>query len=77
MTPILSGFVYGLGISFMLGTVFFTLIQQGLKHGAKAGIAIAVGVILTDIVFISLAYWFTDLASASLFASRKNSEGLG
>jgi threonine/homoserine/homoserine lactone efflux protein len=63
MSPIISGLAYGFGISFMLGTVFFTLIQQGLKHGAKAGVAIATGVIITDIIFISLAYWFTDLAS--------------
>lgn len=63
MNPVFSGLIYGFGISLMLGTVFFTLIQQGLKHGARAGVAIAIGVVLTDLIFISLAYWFTDSAS--------------
>ena len=50
-----SGLLYGIGISFMLGTVFFTLISNGQKQGWKAGAFIATGVILSDILFISLA----------------------
>ena len=56
------GFVYGLGLSLMLGTVFFTLLRYGLLLGYKAGFFIASGVIFSDIIFISLAFWFTDLA---------------
>jgi len=57
------GFLYGAGLSLMLGTVFFALIRHGMYHGFKAGFAIASGVILSDLLFIVLAFWFTDLAS--------------
>lgn len=50
-----SGLLYGIGISLMLGTVFFALISHGQKQGWKAGAFIATGVILSDILFISLA----------------------
>lgn len=70
MQAAIQGLLYGLGISFMLGTVFFALIQQGLKFGVKAGVFIAIGVILTDIFFIALAFFFTDLASTFIQSNR-------
>ena len=50
------GFSYGIGLSLMLGTVFFALIKFGLSNGYKAGLAIAAGVIASDILFILLAF---------------------
>ncbi len=49
------GFLIGMGMSLMLGTVFFSLIQTSIQHGWKKGILIALGVIASDIIFISLA----------------------
>ncbi len=60
---LISGLGYGLMVSFMLGTVFFALINNGIQHGARAGVAIASGVVFTDLVFIVLAYWFTEVTS--------------
>jgi L-lysine exporter family protein LysE/ArgO len=50
-----QGLVTGMVLSLMLGTVFFSLIRNSLKHGQKSGIYIALGVIFCDTIFISLA----------------------
>lgn len=39
----------------MLGTVFFYLIQNSIDNGFKSGIAIALGVIISDIILIYLS----------------------
>jgi threonine/homoserine/homoserine lactone efflux protein len=46
----------------MLGTVFFSLIKNSLSSGYKTGIYIAAGVILCDVLFISLAILSTEFA---------------
>jgi len=47
---------FGFFLSFMIGPVFFMLIQTSILKGARAAIAFNVGVILGDIVFIVIAY---------------------
>lgn len=47
---------FGFFLSFMIGPVFFMLIQTSILKGARAAIAFNVGVILGDIVFIIIAY---------------------
>jgi len=47
---------FGFFLSFMIGPVFFMLIQTSILKGARAAIAFNIGVILGDIVFIIIAY---------------------
>jgi threonine/homoserine/homoserine lactone efflux protein len=47
---------FGFFLSFMIGPVFFMLIQTSILKGARAAIAFNVGVILGDLVFIIIAY---------------------
>ncbi|WP_372795280.1 LysE family translocator [Lutibacter sp.] len=47
----------GFFLSFMIGPVFFMLIQTSILKGARAAIAFDLGVILGDIVFILIAYY--------------------
>ena len=47
----------GFFLSFMIGPVFFMLIQTSIIKGARAAIAFDLGVILGDIVFILVAYY--------------------
>ena len=49
--------VIGFLLAFMIGPVFFMLIQTSIIKGARAAIAFDFGVILGDIVFISMAYY--------------------
>lgn len=47
----------GFFLAFMIGPVFFMLIQTSIIKGARAAIAFDLGVILGDIVFILIAYF--------------------
>ncbi len=47
----------GFFLSFMIGPVFFMLIQTSIIKGARAAIAFNLGVILGDVVFILIAYY--------------------
>ncbi len=49
--------VIGFFLAFMIGPVFFMLIQTSIIKGARAAIAFDFGVILGDVVFISMAYY--------------------
>ena len=44
-------------MAFMIGPVFFMLIQTSILKGARAAIAFDIGVILGDISFILIAYY--------------------
>ena len=58
-------FLYGLGtgmvLSLTLGTVFFLLIQSSIDNGYKGGIIIALGVITSDAILITLSIFGTQL----------------
>lgn len=54
MMPLLQGFVVGLGLAFLIGPVFFTLLKASLHKGVWSGLAVAVGIFLSDIVCVSL-----------------------
>lgn len=47
----------GLLLSFMIGPVFFVLLETSAIKGFRAAICFNVGVIVADIIFISLAYF--------------------
>lgn len=53
----LNAVLLGIGLSFMVGPVFFVLIETSITKGARAAITFDFGVLLADIVFILLAYY--------------------
>ena len=57
LTAIGQGFVFGIALAFSLGPSFFGLIQTSLKRGYKAGIAMALGIFMSDFIYLLLA-WF-------------------
>lgn len=50
-----KGLLIGVGMSLMLGTVFFSLIQTSIMKGWNKGVLIAAGVVFSDLIFITLA----------------------
>lgn len=50
-----KGLLIGIGMSLMLGTVFFSLIQTSIMKGWNKGVLIAAGVVFSDLIFITLA----------------------
>ncbi|MDP3358104.1 MAG: LysE family translocator [Lutibacter sp.] len=47
----------GFFLSFMIGPVFFMLIQTSIIKGARAALSFDLGVVLGDIIFILIAYY--------------------
>jgi len=58
---ILLGLATGMVMSVMLGTVFFALVQTSIDRGFKSGISISLGVILSDAILITAAYFNSEL----------------
>jgi len=58
---VLYGFLIGMVMSIMLGTVFFALVQNSIDHGFKTGVFISIGVITSDILLISLSWFNAEL----------------
>jgi len=54
---VLNAIPLGAMLSFMIGPVFFVLIETSVLKGAKEAIIFDIGVILADIFFITLAYF--------------------
>jgi threonine/homoserine/homoserine lactone efflux protein len=72
INDILSGIPWGIFLSFMIGPVFFILIETSITKGFRAALVFDLGVILGDIVFISIAY----LGSYRLIQSLKDKPAL-
>ncbi|MGI9532669.1 LysE family translocator [Lutimonas sp.] len=47
----------GFGLAFMVGPVFFTLIETSITKGMRAAITFDIGVVLADIMFIIISYF--------------------
>lgn len=47
----------GFGLAFMVGPVFFTLIETSITKGFRAALTFDAGVVLADIMFITISYY--------------------
>lgn len=55
-----AGIFLGFILAFLIGPVFFVLLETAAIKGFRAAIAVDTGVILADIVFILIAYFSTS-----------------
>jgi len=53
----INAVLLGFGLAFMVGPVFFTLIETSITKGTKAAIIFDLGVVLADVAFILIAYF--------------------
>ncbi|OXA84488.1 LysE family translocator [Flavobacterium hercynium] len=72
INDILAGLPWGLFLSFMVGPVFFILLETSITKGFRAAMVFDLGVILGDIFFIGIAY----LGSYRLIQSLKDKPAL-
>jgi len=72
INDILLGIPWGIFLSFMVGPVFFILLETSIIKGFRAAIVFDMGVVLGDIVFIGIAY----LGSYRLIQSLKDKPAL-
>ena len=62
----------GFFLSFMIGPVFFVLLETSIVKGFRAAVAFDLGVIIADVIFIFLAYF----SSYHLLENLSNQPGL-
>ncbi|MFZ6013729.1 MAG: LysE family translocator [Bacteroidota bacterium] len=56
MDSILNGILSGIVLAFLIGPVFFTILQTSIERGFWSGFFVAIGVSLSDAAYISLSY---------------------
>ena len=57
MESIVSGVISGIVLAFLIGPVFFTIIQTSIEKGFRSGVFVAVGVSFSDSVYILVSYF--------------------
>ena len=72
VNDIVAGIPWGIFLSFMIGPVFFILLETSIIKGFRAALVFDLGVILGDIVFIGIAY----LGSFRMIQSLKDQPAL-
>ncbi|MNQ01398.1 LysE type translocator [compost metagenome] len=72
INDILTGIPWGIFLSFMIGPVFFILLETSITKGFRAALVFDLGVVLGDIFFIGIAY----LGSYRLIQSLKDKPAL-
>lgn len=56
MEVILKGIISGIILAFLIGPVFFTILQTSIERGFGSGALVAIGVSLSDTFYITLTY---------------------
>ena len=57
LDDLITGVSLGFFLSFMIGPVFFILIETSITRGFKAALTFDIGVILADTVFFAIAFF--------------------
>lgn len=52
-----EGISMGLLLSAMIGPVFFTLIQNSVLHGFRHSVVMALGILLSDLIYVAVTYF--------------------
>ena len=70
---IIDGALLGLLVAISFGPAFFAIIQTGINQGFKQGLFFAIGVLISDIVLVTISY----LIGASIFDDPKSKVFVG
>ncbi len=57
MEIIFNGFKLGIVLAFLIGPVFFTIIQTSVERGFKNGVLVSLGVSISDILYVAICYF--------------------
>lgn len=57
MSILVNGIKLGIVLAFLIGPVFFTLIQTSIERGFWRGVMVALGVSLSDLVYVVVCYF--------------------
>jgi threonine/homoserine/homoserine lactone efflux protein len=57
MDIVFNGFKFGVVLAFLIGPVFFTIIQTSIERGFLNGAWVALGVSLSDAIYVAICYF--------------------
>ncbi len=57
MHPFFQGILMGLTVTVSIGPGFMALFQTSMMRGVKAGFVLAIGILISDLVLISISYF--------------------
>ena len=60
----MQGVLLGFSLSFMIGPLFFAIVQASLERGFRAGLALASGIWTSDLLYVLLVYRGVDALAA-------------
>ena len=69
MPALINGLLFGLVFVFAIGPSFFLLIQNSIEYGFRKGAYIALGISLSDVLFVAL----TLIGLSAIFSNPENS----
>lgn len=61
---LLQGILLGISLSFLVGPLLFAVVEAGIAHGFRAGVTVASGIWLSDILFVSAILWSVQSLAA-------------
>ena len=57
MDAVVKGLVFGLVLAMLIGPVFFALIETSIEYGFRRGVFVAIGIALSDTMYIIVSYY--------------------
>jgi threonine/homoserine/homoserine lactone efflux protein len=57
MAKVLEGVQFGIFLAFLIGPVFFTILQTSIEKGFTYGMMVAIGVSLSDVFYVAICYF--------------------
>lgn len=70
---VIKGVVTGFLLSIMVGPVFFVLLETSIRRGVRAALAFDLGVLLSDVIYVLVAFVFYAQVSAIMVGERQDS----
>lgn len=67
---VVKGIVTGFILSIMVGPVFFVLLETSIRKGVRAALAFDLGVLLSDVIYVLIAYVFYSQVSGLVSGSK-------
>jgi threonine/homoserine/homoserine lactone efflux protein len=68
MDIVIKGVLSGIVLALLIGPVFFTILQTSIERGFRSGVFVAIGVSLSDTMYIALSY----LGVMQVFSNPRN-----
>lgn len=54
---LLNGIQFGIVLAFLVGPVFFTILQTSIERGFSKGVLVTLGVSLSDTIYVTICYF--------------------